>query len=252
MIPRFQAVAVAIAAICLLSACSKPTDIVFGENPLQTITEHGEELRKLPQEDRELLARFIRAREMQTILPEAVSGDPADDGGLSGRTVGEVLTMAQTWQADVNARLAAAEALKLRALAERKAAMDRISQSVSVALLKKWVRPRDIDEGRYHAELRLLFAVENKSAQDVRLLKGRVLFVDAAGDQLGTVDVEFDETMAAGKVTQSDMGSYWRLTNGLGSELERIAGTSDGGLKATFEPTSLVFADGTVLKAPSD
>lgn len=238
-------------SLLVLSACSKPTDIVLGEKPLETLVEHRDDINKLPVPDRELLANYVLARQAAAALPGLAPASLSASSALPGKTVDEVLDMARKYKAEEAARHVEAEALKQRVLAERKVAMDRISQAVSVAFVKKTVIPRNFEAGRFDAQLHLLFGVENKSAQNIRLLKGKIHFADAAGDALGDLNIEFDEVIPAGSAVQSSTGSYWRL-DGFTRELERIAFTSDGGLKASFEPASVVFADGTVLKAPTE
>ena len=53
---------------CSLAACSKPTDIVFGPEPLKQMADQGEQFRKLPEADRQLLAGYLAASEMSKAL----------------------------------------------------------------------------------------------------------------------------------------------------------------------------------------
>ena len=163
-------IAVVIAAFNL-AACSNPKDIVLGPEPLKQMAEQGDQFKKLPEEDRVLLAAYIGI----TQIGKAFG---ADVKSATGRTVGEVLVDARAWQAKMKAAEVAAKkqeaeatALKAKVLAERKAIADKISASVVVAVIDKKVLPKNYDVGRYSEMLTLKYAIENKSAKTIRQLK---------------------------------------------------------------------------------
>lgn len=242
---------VAIFVIALVVAgCSKPQDIVFGPEPLKQIAEQGEQFKKLSEEDRTLLVGYLTITEMGKVFGAKIK--PA-----TGRTVGEVLTDARAWKekmqtAEVEAkkREAEADALKVKVLAERKAVADKISSSVVVAVIDKTVLPKNYDAGRYNEMLSIKYAIENKSSKAIRQLKGRVVFNDATGDKVGWLPVDFDEPIGAGKSLTTTTGRGWKLNPFMNGEIEKIAGREFSSMKATFEPESIAFEGGEVLKAP--
>jgi hypothetical protein len=243
-------VAVFVMALAL-AGCSNPQDIVFGPEPLKQIAEQGDKFKKLSEEDRLLLASYLAITEMGKVF--GATTKPA-----TGRTVGEVLTDARAWKEKIQAanveskkQNAEAEVLKVKVLAERKVIAEKISSSVTVAVIDKTVLPKNYDVDRYQDMLSIKYAVENKSAKAIRQLKGRVVFVDATGDEVGWLPVDFDEVIGAGKSITTTTGSGWKINPFMNGEVEKIAGREFSSMKVTFEPESIAFEGGEVLKAPS-
>lgn len=256
--PKSLLLPLSLVAVLTLSACSEPTDIVLGEKPIETVSANGEKLRKLAPEERDLLMRFLVAREVTNVLPGLSKDIASTSGTLTGKTVGEALQLARQWDAEMLARKAAeaeaqrqAAALKERALAERRAAQDRINSLVTLALVKKQVLDEDLMAGRYTDLLKLTFAIENKSDKAIKLLKGRAYFSDLSGDPIGELDLQFDEGLPPNKLTTTSGGIVWRIDAFMSGYVERIAGTNGDNLQMKFEPESVVFSDGTVVKAPA-
>jgi hypothetical protein len=234
----------------LAVGCSKPQDIVFGPEPLKQIAEQGEQFKKLSEDDRTLLVAYLGISQLGKAFGAEVKSP-------TGRTVGEVLVDARAWQAKVKAteveakkREAEAEALKSKVLAERTAISERISSSVVVAVVGTRVLPKNYDAGRYSEMLSISYAIKNKSDKGVRQLKGRVVFKDATGDTVGWLPVDFDEPVGAGKTLKTTTGRGWKLNEFRNGEIERIAGREFSSMTATFEPESIAFEGGEVLKAP--
>ncbi|WP_048438063.1 hypothetical protein [Caenimonas sp. SL110] len=257
MTSRFYRPLAAISMAIALAACSQPTDIVFGSDPLKTMSENVELVRKLPDQDRDLLARYLMAREASAAL-----GMPNIEGGpdrtpLVGKTVGEAIELARLWEtkrkalAEARAVQEAKEAdLRKRAQAERKAILDQLTESATVTLLEKRVVERDFREARPFDLLVLKFGLENKSKQAIVQLKGVVYVTDAVGDEVGSLLVDFDDRLEPGKVVQTDRGSAWHVTRTGRDYIERIADANGSTIKSRFEIESIAFADGTVVRAP--
>lgn len=239
-----------ILVLALIAGCSNPKDIVFGPEPLKQIAEQGDQFKKLPEEDRALLAGYLAISEMGKVFGAEVKP-------VTGRTVGEVLVDARAWkekmkaaEAEKKKKEAEAEALKNKVLAERKAIVDQIASRVVVAVTDKTVLPKNFDAGRYSDMLSLKFAIENKSDKAIRQLKGRVTFKDATGDEIGWLPVDIDEPVKPGETLKTTTGRGWKINPFLNSEIEKIAGREFGSMKATFESESIAFEGGEVLKAP--
>lgn len=244
-------IVVAITAITFLAAgCSKPEDIVFGPEPLKQMAEQGEKFKKLSEEDRTLLVAYLGVSQLGKVFGVEMKSP-------TGRTVGEVLVDARAWRekmkaAELEAKKheAEAQALKAKVLAERKAVAERISSSVVVAVVGTRVLPKNYDVGRYSAMLSVSYAIENKSDKGIRQLKGRVTFKDATGDAIGWLPVDFDEPIGARKTLKTTTGRGWKLNEFRNGEIERIAAREFSSMTASFEPESIAFEGGEVLKAP--
>lgn len=244
---RFTVLVVSLAM--LLAGCSKPRDIVFGPEPLKQMADQADQFKKLPEEERVLLVAYLGVSQLGKAFG-------ADVESPVGRTVGEVLVDARAWQEKVKAadaeakkREAEAEALRAKIAAERKAIAERIGRSVVVAVVGTRVLPENYDVGRYSELLSISYAVENKSDKEIRQLKGRVIFKDATGDTVGWLPVDFDEPVAAGKTLKTTTGRGWRLNRFRNGEIEKIAGRDFATMTASFEPESIAFEDGEVLRA---
>jgi len=236
--------------VLAIAGCSNPKDIVLGPEPLKQMAEQGEQFKKLPEEDRTLLAGYLAVTEMGKVFGAQVKP-------VTGRTVGEVLVDARAWKEKMKAaeleakrKEADADALKAKVLAERKVIAERISTSVTVAVTDKTVLPKNYDIGRYSDMLSIRYAIENKSDKTIRQLKGRVIFKDATGDEVGWLPVDFDEPVGPGKTLKTTTGRGWKLNEFRMGEIEKIAGREFSSMKASFEPESIAFEGGEVLKAP--
>lgn len=230
--------------------CSRPQDIVLGPEPLKQLADQGEQFRKLPEEDRALLAGYLALGEMAS----AFGGDVKS---VTGRTVGEVLADARAWKADQDAkaavekqRQAEADALRERVIAERNAIAAQISAAVSLAIVGKRVLPKNYDVARFSELLVISFAVENRSSKTIRQLKGRARFKDATGDEIGTLNIDIDEPVAVGKTLKTDTDRGWELNQFRNGSVEKIAGRDFDLMTVTFEPESIAFVDGEVIRAP--
>lgn len=239
-----------ILAALLATGCSKPQDIVLGPEPLKQISEQGDQFRKLSEEDRALLVAYLGISE----LGKAFGGDVKPS---TGRTVGEVLVDARAWKEKIKAaeaeskkREAEAKALRDKVLAERKAMAERIGASVVVAVLGTRVLPENYDVGRYSEMLSISYAIENKADKAIRQLKGRVIFKDATGDEVGWLPVDFDEPVSAGKTLKTTTGRGWKLSKFSNGDIEKIARRDFSSMTASFEPESIAFEGGEVLRAP--
>ena len=170
------------ALVITLAACSNPKDIVFGPEPLKTLEDKGEQIRKLPEEDRKLLVGYLMANQFAAKL-----GGATDQ--VVGRTVGEVLTSAQKWKTEQVAKATEAKkreeeaaALAAKVEAEKKAIAERIEKAVTVAVTGKRILPEDMYARRFEDQLSIQYALQHKGEKEIRLLKGRMYFLDAAGD----------------------------------------------------------------------
>ena len=236
--------------ILTLTACSNPKDIVFGPEPRKEMAEKGDEFKKLPEEDRVTLAAYLASVELGKVFK-------ADVKPVTGRTVGEVLVDAKAWKEELKARELAqkaeqqkAEQLALKVEAERKAIADQIAKSAVVAVIGSKRLPENYDVGRYSEMLVITYAVQNKSNQAIRQIKGFVTFTDLTGDEIGVVYANIDQTIPPGKTIQTDTGRGLKLNQFMNEDKERIAGRKFSDMKATFEAQSIAFSDGTVIKAP--
>lgn len=241
----------------LLAACSNPKDLVLGPEPLKDITEHSSEIRKIPEDERMLLLDYVGAMEIASAF-----GDKSPTLKLSGKTVGEVIEEAKVWKTkrqemekkEAQKRLEE-EKLKQKQKEEEEALLKKIeeangvasfkiSQAVTISVIKRTVRPA----GPYELHDFMLFeyAVENKSDVAIKLIKGRLDCIDLLGEKIGDLGVTFDETIKPKSIVKTTTGSGWRV-GGIRGEIEEIAGHSWESMKCSFKIKAIAFEDGTAL-----
>lgn len=233
-----------------LAACGSPNDIVLGPEPLKQMAEQGDKFKKLSEDDRALLVGFISVEAIGKAFG-------ADIKPTTGRTVGEVLKDAHAWREKMKAaeveqkkRDEEASALKAKVDAERKIVADKIAGIVTVAVIDKVVLPKNYGAGRYNEMLLLKYALESKSEKTIRQIKGRVEFVDATGDEIGVLHVDFDQPIQPGKTLKTDTGIGWKTNQFSRGAIEKIAEHDFSTMKATFKATSIAFEGGEILRAP--
>jgi hypothetical protein len=234
----------------VISGCSDPRDIVLGNDPIKQLSEQGEQVKKLSEHDRKLLAAYFMANAMGNALGNGQKS-------FAGMTVGEVLKEAEVWKLKMQAQAdqdkknqAEAEALKISMIAERKAIADKITASVLVAVVGKDVLPQDYDISRYDDLLTISYAIENKAAKNIVQLKGQIIFTDATGDEIGSLPVDFNEKVVSGKVLKTTTGSGWKINKFHRGDIEKIAEADFNLIKTNFIPEAIAFEDGEVIKAP--
>lgn len=226
-----------------ITGCGDPKDIVLGPEPLKQMTAEGEQFRKLTDEERTLFSEYLFEGYWGSV--HGRDGTP-----VAGKTVGEVLGHARAWKEKIEADKKAADAQDTETLAERKAIAKEISENVSVAMIGKSVLPKNYKLNRFTEILIIKYAIKNVSDRKIRQIKGRVIFKDLSGDDIGWLPVEFDKPVKAGKTLTTTGDMEWEINECVGQEIVEIAGTKFAEMKATFEPELLLFDDGEILEAP--
>lgn len=246
---------VLLASMVLLAACTKPTDIVFGPEPLKQMAEQGEQFKKLPEEDRQALVAYIEYKRAMDSVGEPMK----DTKSITGRTAGEVLAVARPWVAEVHLeqiarkkKVAEAEALKAKVLAERKLVMDKLGEAVTVAVTGKKILPENFQARRIYDELQLTFAVDNKSDKAIRQLKGILHVFDATGTEVGVLRIDFSELIKAKTLVKTSTGYVWEVRRFKQGNIEKIADAQFEGMTTRFDVEVIAYADGEIIKAADD
>lgn len=241
---------IAAAFAAFAAGCSSPNDIVLGPEPLKQIAEQGDKFKRMSEEDRMLLVGYLTLGEMGKAFG-------SNTMSVTGKTVGEVMKDARAWkekvkqqEAEEKKRNDEALALRKKVEAENKILADKLAGLVTVAVVDKVVRPKDIYSGRYDELLMIKYAVENKSEKPIRQIKGRVFFVDPSGDPIGDLQVDIDDLIKPGQTVKTDTGVGWRTNQFSNGDIEKIARRDFGAMSGTFRVTAIAFAGGEVLKLP--
>jgi hypothetical protein len=232
--------AVAAIGAMLLAGCSNPKSTVIPAESAKWDT-IAPSLQKLKDEDRRLAAAYM--------LRMSLGGAFGANAGISpGTTIGQAIENQKKFEADQKVAEAQAAALRAKVLAERQAAVAKISNAVQVVLANKTVIPENIYAGRYSASIGIQIAIQNKSAKAITGVKGVFDFRDQFGSPIMTLKLSMDEDVPAGG--QRLISGYGMDINEFRDDHNKLANTEFSKMKATFTPEAVVFADGSTLAAP--
>lgn len=233
----------AIFAATFALACSNPLN-----QPMPTdIKTAGDDkafkaaVEKLPQDQRELLAGYV----MRAAMAEAFSGGVAKG---NAKTVGDAIEEQRKFIAENAAKEAEQKALAEKVTAAREKATKAMDAVLTVALTSKTVRPKDIHAGRFHDSVEITVAFKNNFPKDISGVKGRLIFTDIFGDKIKDVGLKVDDPIAAGATY------VWPGTmdlNQFEASDTKFANTPQDKLKATWQPITYLFADGTSVTMPN-
>lgn len=206
---------VIIAAILLLSGCSDPMSVELPQNANE-LKDFQAKIEKLDGEDKRLINDFVG----ENPLAMAFGNTP------TGMTVGEAIAM----QKEQEDRAKAKEAAKQSAL-----------KAMNDVINVEYVYHDKSDRAGFSA---YQFTVEmtNKQAKPIIGVKGRLIFKDLFGEDVGNIGVEVKSTL------EKDQPKYAEAT----SMPSMMQGDTfkDGRYESTdvrFEPEAIVFADKTTL-----
>jgi hypothetical protein len=155
-------------------------------------------------------------------------------------TVAEILV----WARGEQARKARLDAEAKAADAARRAAVAlQLDSLVAVMLVSKSYLPKNPDVERFEDFISLTFAYRNKGKKPIRAFQGDVSFVDARGDTIYSAHLSVDRPLAAGQ-TRREPGRIIKY-NASRSEHQRLREAPLNSLKVVWQPSEVVFGDGS-------
>ena len=229
-------------AAAAVTACRNPRAVVLPNN-VEDIKSGAvaTAIKQLSAEDQGLLAAYM----LRTTMGTAFGGAPMP----SGTTIGQAIDAQKAWVAQQKQEEAQQAALAAKAKRERAAAFARLRDAVTVALVHKGFQPADIEDGQFQAKIAITLAFQNKTAKPVLGIKGTAIFSDIFGDVIQRLNVAYDHTIPAGASQTWDGAADY---NEFDSDDVKLRQTPMEKLHFTFEPSMVLFADGTKLALPSD
>lgn len=228
----------ALAIVALLAGCSKPTETIIPSDVSKWDTDLAPQIQKLAEEDKKLIAAYlVRAK-----LGEAFG----KEGMPIGTTIADGIASQKQWNIEQEKKVAEEKALKERLAKEAAEAKAAIDGAVTVALVNLKRRFKNYDAGRYSDEQEIAIGIENKGSKEIKGVSGRLIFVDVFDKDVGTVSFDVTAKIAPG-ATYKWEGS--RKYNEFIAEHRNVWNLREGDYKTRFEPSAIVFADGTKLSA---
>lgn len=209
----------------LVVACSSPLDKKYTED---TIEEDAKELQsELDSSEVKLLLGSIFRLTMQ-------------QEDLSKMTYGEILENGKAWKAEQDRIEAEQKALQEKAAREEAERLARLQDAVMVTCFKKGYTEVD-----YQDYITYGFAIQNKSEQDIRAVKGEIMFTDLFDDEIKTLSFTYDQPIKVGATAN------WNGTtdyNQFRAEDVRLRNKKLEDLKIVWKPIKVIFQDGSTLE----
>lgn len=209
----------------LVVACSSPLDKKYSED---TIKEDAKELRsELDSSDVNLLMGSIFRLTMQ-------------QEDLTKMTYGEILENGKAWKAEQDRIEAEQKALQEKAAREEAERVARLQNAVMVTCFKK-----GYTEVNYQDYITYGFAIQNKSEQDIRAVKGEIMFTDLFEDEIKTLSFTYDQPIRAGATAN------WNATTDYNQFMDddvRLKNKELKDLKIVWKPIKVIFQDGSTLE----
>lgn len=209
----------------LVVACSSPLDKKYSED---TIKEDAKELRsELDSSDVKLLMGSIFRLTMQ-------------QEDLTKMTYGEILVNGKAWKAEQDRIEAEQKALQEKAAREEAERVARLQNAVMATCFKK-----GYTEVNYQDYITYGFAIQNKSEQDIRAVKGEIMFTDLFDDEIKTLSFTYDQPIRAGATAN------WNATTDYNQFMDddvRLKNKELKDLKIVWKPIKVIFQDGSTLE----
>ena len=209
----------------LVVACSSPLDKKYSED---TFEEDAKELRnELDSTEAKLLLGSIFRLTLQ-------------QEDLSKMTYGEILENGKAWKTEQDRIEAEQKALQEKAAREEAERVTRLQNAVMVTCFKKGYTEVD-----YQDYITYGFAIQNKSEQDIRAVKGEIMFTDLFDDEIKTLSFTYDQPIKAGATAN------WNATTDYNQFMDddvRLKNKELKDLKIVWKPIKVIFQDGSTLE----
>ena len=204
-----------LSATLLLSGCSDPKNVKLPQN-VGEFKDFQAKIEKLDSEDKRLINDFLG----ENLLAMSIGNVPSD------MTVGDAIAMQKEREDKAKAKQEATQS-----------ALKAINDVINV----EYVHHDKFERAGYPA---YQFTVEmtNKRSKPIIGVKGRLIFKDLFGEDVGNIGVEAQTTLSKGQPTYVEVTSMPFVTQG--------DSFKDGNYEpesVRFEPEVIVFADKTSL-----
>jgi len=235
----------------LTISCSDPKDFIFSNEPLKQISDNPDIFKKLPEDERRLLAGYLAANEL--------SGAFGSKKQIAGLSVSDVLTDAKAWQqriqdnaAETLKRQKEADDLAQKVAAEQKEISEKIAAMISVAITEKTSLKRDFMKSRANDLLELKIAFENKQQKSIKQIKGYFDFFDPSNDFIGRLSIDMNQIIRPNEIIKENNSFLWNADSFTDDSARKIYALPTGGFTYSFTPVSIAFDDGEIIKIPSN
>ena len=230
--------------LAVLTGCHNPknTELPAKVDQLPSIQE---DVSKLPDEDRALLASYVMRSMLSQGLMEGASGNTHIPPGT---TIGKAIADQREFMKHQDAENKRQEQLKSELQKKQDVQTAQMRNAVTVTVVSKSIEPEIGYSGIVTDEnLVVEFGYRNNTLKNIAGVKGTISIVDLFGDEMSVFNVSNDDTIKVGE------SSVWRGSRSVrysfGNKHDRKwAELSDDKYKVVWKPDTIVFEDGTQIK----
>lgn len=158
----------------------------------------------------------------------------------------EVLADQRAFEVEAARRDAEAAAVAARVAAAQEAAQAEMHDAVTVAVARFQPRAPDFRAHRYGQDILITVGFANRTDRPIRAVRGTLHFVDSFGAPIKRVGITYEGGVAPGAT------AAWDATldiNQFIAEDVKLFTADPAVLQVQWEPTGVLFADGTLLSA---
>jgi hypothetical protein len=188
--------------------------------------------------------RMLIAYRMRNAASQALGGK---DDTMVGKTVGQIIDEERQFEARAKQEENRQEHLAAEAKAQEEARAAELRKAIGLTVYDKSFKASDPDNGQYEDKLVIKCAYENTSGKDIRAFKGKIRFTDLFGSQIYESSLTVSDPIKAGK--KATWTGYINYNQFLNQEVQ-LRNTQLKDMRVVWLPSSIIFADGTVLGDP--
>jgi hypothetical protein len=235
---RYSLAILLFGGMLLMVGCSNPKAEIIPIDSSQ-LSKIAPSVQKLSEAERGLFAGYV--------MRKTVAGSFGGEGLKSGTTIGQAIEDQKQFVAEQERKAEEERQLKAKIERERVVKQKDFDNTIAVAFVGKKIIPRDIYNGQYQAQVKILLGFKNKSSKEIAGIKGKCRFLDMFGDEVRSVNLSYDGGVMAGKT--KEWAGYIDI-NQFSNEDLQFAQVEQSKLKFVFEPDAIIFKDGTKLEMP--
>jgi hypothetical protein len=183
--------------------------------------------------------------EEKQAFDEAKSRADNGDYDITNKSVGQMIDDQEAYDADQKAQRDKAAALAAQMRQRHDAQVRTLQSALTVALVDKGFQPADWENGQYESYVTIRLALRNNTNKPIRAVKGTLEFDNTLGDTIYTAPWH-DEDSVYPHHTSAWVGSV--KYNQFDDALDHLKNADVGNIRLRWEPTVILFSDGSELK----
>ena len=167
----------------------------------------------------------------------------------TGKTVNQVVSDQRAFEIEQKAEQERAAQLAAQERAKREATLKTMLGSLTVGVVSKSFQAADVESGTYQDQIAETFIYKNTSSKTIRAFKGVMVYKTLMGDLITKINLENDTPIEAGhSITWDGVTDY----NQFEDKDVKLRQTKLMDMKIEWQPTSILFADGSRLEVTDD